>query len=245
MLHPMLQMNPASEMWAARVNSRSQTLVRSPAYSSCWKIKFLTAACFLLAALLHTPVMAAQNPEQFVDSLAKDALAVLRDPKINEPQRLQQFRSLLSSNVDMPRIGRFVLGAHWRRADPDQQAEYQTLFSEYVIASYAGRLKEYTDSVVTVKKATPNGESEFVVTSMVAQPGNPQPVRVDWRLREADGELRIVDLMIEGISMALSQRSEFAALIQTNGGDISVLLTRLRDVARTIQTAGAPVSLTH
>ena len=98
---------------------------------------------------------------------------------------------------------------------------------------------------MTVKKTTANGNNEYLVASVIAQPGNPQPIRVDWRLHEAEGELRVVDLIIEGISMALTQRTEFGSLIQSNGGDITVLIARLREVASTIQTAGAPVSLTQ
>lgn len=231
---------PASKPRAIRANSAA-----NPASRSFW-IQSLLAACALVFVLaLHAPALAAQDPQKFVDGMAKQAFAALGDTSISEPERVEKLRTLLNASVDMPRVGRFVLGANWRRADAAQQAEYLNLFSEYVIASYAGRLKEYTGSIVRVKDTSDNGNGEYIVTTLISQPGAPQPVRVDWRVREAQGELRIIDLMIEGISMALSQRSEFGALVQSNGGDISVLLARLRDVASTIDTSSGPVTLTR
>lgn len=203
------------------------------------------AFAFVLSLALVPAAHAAQVPEEFVAKLADDAFSTLRDTSLSETARLEKFRALLSLGVDLPRVGRFVLGQHWRRANTDQQKEYQALFSEYVIASYAGRLKEYTTSKVVIKKAADNGNGEYLVTSIVTQPGNPAPIRVEWRLREDHGQLRVIDLIIEGISMALSQRSEFSSLISSNGGDLTVLLARLRDVASTIQTADAPTSLTQ
>lgn len=207
--------------------------------------QLLAGLVFAVAAGFTHPAHASQDPEEFVVALAEGAFSTLRDTSLSEPARLEKFRALLGEGVDLPLVGRFVLGRYWRRANPEQRAEYQNLFSEYVIATYAGRLKEYTESEMTVKKTTANGNNEYLVASVIAQPGNPQPIRVDWRLHEAEGELRVVDLIIEGISMALTQRTEFGSLIQSNGGDITVLIARLREVASTIQTAGAPVSLTQ
>lgn len=203
----------------------------------------LQVACVAVALTVMPTAHASQAPEQFVTQLADDAFDVLRDESLSEPARLDKFRALLVKGVDLPRVGRFVLGKNWRRASPEQQKEYQSLFSEYVIASYAGRLKEYTQSEVTVLHAADTDNGEYLVSSIVKQPGNPAPIRVEWRVREADGQLRVIDLILEGISMALSQRSEFASLILNNGGDISILLARLRDVASTIQTADTPASL--
>ncbi len=111
------------------------------------------------------------------------------------------------------------------------QAEYQALFSDYVVSAFAGRLKDYTTSKITIKGSTDTGKGEYIVATIVQSPKNPEPIKVDWRLRQNPGGLQVLDMSVEGVSMALTQRSEFSAVVQQNGGDINVLLTRLRNAA--------------
>lgn len=196
----------------------------------------IAAALFIvLAAFTFVPVKAAPDPSAFVESLATSAFSTLRDPAITDQERFAKFRVLLTEGVDLPRIGRFVLGSHWKQADEAQQKEYQSLFKNYIIAAYAGRLKDYAEAEVAIKNATANGKNEHIVATLVVAPGNPEPVHVDWRLREDAGQLRVIDLTIEGISMALTQRSEFSSIIKQNGGDVNMLLDRLRSVADDIE----------
>lgn len=201
-------------------------------------MRFLRLVLFVLAVgfcLQSAPAIASPTPQQFVDDLANKAFAVLRDDTLEDAARFQKFRSLLREGVDLPRVGRFVLGKYWRRATPEQRSEYDSLFGDYVIASYASRLSEYAHSTVTVKGVVSNSGKEHIVTTLVRAPKAVEPIRVDWRVRDSGQGLKIVDIMIEGISMAISQRSEFASVIQSNGGDMTVLLDRLRGVAATIQ----------
>lgn len=206
---------------------------------------FSTAIIVLVATVVlwQSRVMAATDPAGFVTNLTLNAFATLRDQSLSDHERFAKFRALLSQGVDLPRVGRFVLGANWRRANAAQQAEYQLLFKDYIIAAYAGRLKDYTDSKITVKSVTPLGKDEHLISTLITNPKNPEPVVVDWRLRETDGQLRVLDMSIQGISMALTQRSEFSSIIQQNGGDINALLARLRAAAAPIN-AGKQVSIT-
>lgn len=203
-----------------------------------------TAALLLVFVFPPNLARAAADPSSFVETLTYGAFEALRDDKISEAERFAKFRALLSKGVDLPRVGRFVLGAHWRRADAAQQAEYQSLFSDYVIAAYAGRLKDYTNAKISIKNTISAGKDEYIVSTLVVHPDNPEPVHVDWRLRDIEGELRVLDMTIEGISMALTQRSEFASIIQKNGGDINVLLARLRSVSGAV-AAGKQVTITQ
>lgn len=210
------------------------------------RLKFIPMMSALLLAatmLFNGAAQAALAPSAFVENLTYRAFETLRDPAIDEKQRFAKFRTLLSHHVDMQRIGKFVLGANWRRADAAQQAEYQTLFRDYVISAYAGRLKDYTEAKISIKDTTDTGKGEHIVSTLITHPKNPEPVHVDWRLRENAGELQVLDMTIEGISMALTQRSEFASIIQQNNGDINALLTRLRSSAGAFNE-GKQVSIT-
>ncbi len=211
------------------------------------RISLFPATLILLVAITmawQTRAMVSSDPSEFVTDLTVQAFATLRDTSLGDSERFAKFRSLLSQSVDLPRVGRFVMGANWRRATPAQQAEYQSLFKDYIIAAYAGRLRAYTDAAITVKTTTPMDKGEYLVSSLIKRPGNPEPIHVDWRLREVEGKLLVLDMTIEGISMALTQRSEFASIIQQNGGDINVLLTRLREAAAPLD-AGEQVSITR
>ena len=208
------------------------------------RLSFL-AGLLAVTFFLHSTAQAAANPSAFVTELTDNAFAALRASDISEAERFSKFRELLSKGVDLQRVGRFVLGPNWRRANPEQQAEYQALFSDYVIAAYAGRLKDYTQAKYKISKTAPAGENETIVNTLFVHPENPEPVHVDWRLRkEEDGSLRVIDLTIEGISMALTQRSEFAAIIHQNNGDIGALIERLRNVSADIN-AGKEVTVSQ
>jgi len=195
--------------------------------------KLPVTSAIVLGMLLFSAVAgrAAPDPGAFVESLTYSAFETLGNKEIGEKERFTRFRALLHNRLDMPRIGRFVLGANWRRADPAQQAEYQKLFSDYVVSALAGRLKDYADSKITIKGSIATGKGEHIVSTVVQNPKNPEPIKVDWRLRENANDLQVLDMSVEGISMALTERSEFAAVLQKNGGDINALLTRLRSAA--------------
>ena len=200
------------------------------------------AGLLAVTIFLHATAQAAAAPSAFVTELTNNAFAALRAKDISEAERFSRFRELLSEGVDLQRVGRFVLGPNWRRANPEQQAEYQALFSDYVIAAYAGRLKDYTESKYTISKTLRTGENEYIVKTLFVHPKNPEPVHVDWRLREEGEALKVIDLTIEGISMALTQRSEFSAIIQQNNGDIGALIDRLRNISSDIK-AGKEVTV--
>lgn len=202
------------------------------------------AGLLAVTIFLHTTAQAAASPSAFVAELTNSAFAALRASDISEAERFSKFRELLSKGVDLQRVGRFVLGPNWRRATPEQQAEYQKLFSDYVIAAYAGRLKDYTQAKYTISKTIQASENETIVNTEFVHPENPEPVHVDWRLRQEGGTLRVIDLTIEGISMALTQRSEFAAIIQQNNGDIGPLIERLRNISTDIK-AGKEAAVSH
>lgn len=176
------------------------------------------ATQFQMAAQAQT---AAENPEgalAFVDKLANDALAVLNDVTITQEERDQAFRDLLADGFDLGYIGKLVLGSHRRRATPEQLAEYNRIFPEYVLRIYASRLTEFGDERFVVGTTQKAGKRDIYVRSQVVRPDGP-PISADWRVRLVNGEFKVVDLRIEGISMVITQRDEFAAKISKDGLD--------------------------
>lgn len=183
---------------------------------------FMTTALFAMV-----PAMSAESPKQMVERLGGSAVTILADPEVAPEERTQQFAVLFTRGFDLPLVARIVLGRYWRVATPEQQAEYVGLFEEYVINTYANRLNSYAGQTLRITGANPISDNETMVSSVIEQPKG-EPVEVDWRVLDRGGELKIVDVLVEGVSMAISQRSEFGAVIANNGGNVEALLARLR-----------------
>jgi phospholipid transport system substrate-binding protein len=160
--------------------------------------------------------------EQGVDNLNRDDLLLVLD-----------------AGTDLTLLGQLVLGRYWRQASREQRTEYLSLFRRYMFQTFVQRLRQYAGSDLSyhgerfqIIASRAVGERDILVQSRVAPPTS-QPLRVDWRLREASGEPVIIDLIVEGISLLVTQRSEFAAVLERSGVD--GLLTELR--ARVTQPA--------
>jgi phospholipid transport system substrate-binding protein len=167
----------------------------------------------------------AQDARAFVANLGNQAIQVL-GPSVTPAQRVARFRQLFQNDFDVPGIGQFVLGRYWRTATPEEQQEFLRLFQEYIVQSYAARLGEYGGEPFKVIGSRPNG-NETVVTSEIDRP-NSGRVLVDWYLTERGGAPKITDVYVGGVSMKVTQRDEFASVIQRNGGRVDALLAQLR-----------------
>jgi phospholipid transport system substrate-binding protein len=168
---------------------------------------------------------AAQDAQSFVNTLGQQAIQVL-GPNVPPAQRVARFRQLFQRDFDLPGIGRFVLGRYWRIATPQEQQEFLSLFQEYIVRAYSTRLGEYGGEPFRVTGSRPNGD-EVVVSSEILRP-NGNRIEVDWYLVGGPGRYKITDVYVGGVSMKVTQRDEFASVIQRNGGQVGALLAQLR-----------------
>jgi phospholipid transport system substrate-binding protein len=167
----------------------------------------------------------AQDPRAFIAALGNQAIQVL-GPSVSQSQRIARFRQLFQSDFDVPGIGQFVLGRYWRTASPEEQQEFLRLFQEYIVQSYAAQLGEYGGEPFRVTGSRPSG-NETVVTSEIDRHSGSRIV-VDWYVVERGGAPKISDVYVGGVSMKVTQRDQFASVIQRNGGKVDALLTMLR-----------------
>jgi phospholipid transport system substrate-binding protein len=189
----------------------------------------LTAAFIMLAGALAPaiPAAAAADPAAVISNLGSRALEVL-GKNAPQSQRVARFRELLREDFDVPEISRFVLGRYWNVATEEQRAEFVKLFEEYIALAYSTRLAEYTGETFKVTGSRPDADGA-IVSSQILRPAGAAPVKVDWRLIGRNGAYKISDVSVDGISMAVTQRSEFASVIQHNGGQVQGLITMLRE----------------
>jgi phospholipid transport system substrate-binding protein len=169
------------------------------------------------------------DPAAFVDGLVQQALQLLRDKQLSEAQRNLQFKNLLDAGFDIPRIARFVLGRYWTSANDTDRNAFGDLFEQWIVRTYSQRFKDYSGETVQVGSSRPESDTNFVVSSLIVHPNGNPPAKVEWHVRKGeDGHYKIVDVEVEGISMALTQREEFASVIQRNGGSVASLNDALR-----------------
>lgn len=170
---------------------------------------------------------------QFVTALAQRAVAELTTENVEQAERVRRFRALLTEAFDVPGIGRFVLGRYWRVATEQEREEYLRLFEEMIVQTYAKRFHDFRGAQLKVLGTRHVGEGEAVAALEAILP-NRAPARLDARLRQHESSYKIFDIVVEGVSMATTQRDDFSAVIQKNGGKVEGLLASLRE--RTRQT---------
>ncbi len=164
----------------------------------------------------------------FVEGFAREGIAFLENENLSEQEKQKKFRALLQSNFNMKTIARFAMGRYWRQASSEQKDEYFKLFEEMVVNIYSERFSDYQGQEFVVENAHQDGKNDFIVKSSIIPKDGPE-IRVDWRVRIKDNKESVVDIIVEGVSMALTQRSDFASVIQRGGGNVEVLLTHLRE----------------
>jgi phospholipid transport system substrate-binding protein len=177
----------------------------------------------------------AADPAMVIANLGNEAIQVL-GKNVDPHLRVVRFHQLFQENFDVPGIARFVLGRYWRLATAQQQQDFSRLFTNYIALVYANQLAQYNGERLQVTGTRPASDGELVASQIIRNDGHP-PAQVDWLMTAQNGTYKINDVIVEGISMAVTERSEFAAVIQRNGGQLQGLITALRQKT---EAAGLP-----
>jgi phospholipid transport system substrate-binding protein len=163
---------------------------------------------------------------QRIEDLSREVISILSDSSGSKKQREAHFGQLLARDLDIPLIARFVIGKHWRRVTIEQKRNYISAFKNYVIQTYSARLGGAEVDSFKIINTKVIGKKDILVVSNVAKAGA-KPIRADWRLRQRNGTYRILDLSVEGISMALTLRQEFSSILKNENG-VSTLISILQ-----------------
>jgi phospholipid transport system substrate-binding protein len=192
----------------------------------------LAIILFGIAVLAASPgrgqAAATEDASAFLASLTDRVFAQLSDESLSMPERRQRFRVLFREHFDVPAIGRFVLGRYWRKAKTPVREDFLSVFEEIMVRRFAPKFANYAHSrfeIGLVRPLPPKGQ--YMVASTVV-PTEGEPLHIDWRVRDKDGRLKILDVVGQGISMALTLRSEYASAIKDSGGRVEGLVDKLR-----------------
>ena len=195
--------------------------------------RMLRLALVLLAALaLHgRPTAAAQSdPRAFMTEMGDHVLKIINDKQTPEAQRKQEFKQVVDTAFDVPKIARFVLGHYWLTASDDEKQQFTKSFETYMIQVYWSRFNSYNGESFKVTGSQDGGSGNVQVMTDILRPGSGQaPVKVTWSLTKTGDTYKIRDAGLEGVSQALTYRDEFASILERGGGKVSALTDQLNE----------------
>ena len=195
---------------------------------SARRLNPIASTLALIALVFVLPASAEPlSPQQFIEILGEETIGAITKSDVSDDARLTEFERLFRKGFDVDTISRFVLGRHWRKATPQQREHYQTLFADFIVHTYASRFRQYSGETLSVNGVRKASARDTIVSSQINTPGGPA-VRVEWRVRAKGDDRKIVDVIVEGVSMAITQRDEFASVIRRGGGNIDALISELQ-----------------
>ncbi len=195
--------------------------------------KYIALSLAFFALFFVSPVMASSEEDSavsFIKELGDQAIEVISNKEMDESGKKERFSSILESYFDIKSIGRFAMGHHWRKATDEQKGEYFKLFKSMIVSVYTERFSDYTNERLEVLKAEKVNRKDMIVASQIVfgDDGARPPLKLDWRVRKRDEGLKVIDLSVEGVSMSVTQRSDFSSIIQRKG-EVEALLAELRE----------------
>jgi phospholipid transport system substrate-binding protein len=229
-------------------------MIRRPLVAKAWAIPRVSLASWyavLLAAIVAAVAMlgtsavraapAANPAELFVNENVEHGYSILNSTTLSDEQRRAQFRDFILSLTDARRIGMFTLGPYANSASKEDVEAFISAFSEYAVAIYESRLSKYKGQTLKVTGSTQRAADDIVVNTDVVNPATPngQPLKAAFRVRKtSDGRPIVTDIQVEGVWLALSQRSDFTAFLQQHGGRLPDLTTDLQRQTQVLRNAG-------
>ncbi len=185
-------------------------------------------ALILLAFVALTPFSSAQaqDPAAFIGEFSQKGISDILAADIPGDEKQKRFRAMFDQYFDIPYIGRFVLGRYGRLTSDEQKEKFGTLFEDVIVQTWSRRFSEYNGQTLKVNSTVTDGDTGAIVKSHIV--GNDGTnIAVDWRLRERESGYQVVDVIVEGVSMAITYRQEYSTVI-TRGGGFDGLLDEMQ-----------------
>ena len=191
--------------------------------------KILTTISFLIIFFSSIEKVYSIEPDVFVQSTVNRAAKTLGG-NFTKKERIEKLKEIASETVDINGIGYYTLGAYRKNLNDKQIEQYEVLFEQYFLKSFSSRLAEYSNPEIEVVSKTKINENYTMVSSVLVSTEQRPEVKIDWRIYTKNpGNPKIRDLIIEGLSLARTQKEEFSSIIQSNDGDINALFFNLKE----------------
>ena len=194
--------------------------------------KFLTAYIILITIFLNIKAVNSIEPDVFVQSTVNRAAKTLSS-QLSKEQRIEELKKIAKETVDIKGIGFYSLGSYRKALTNEQKKKYEVLFNDYFLKSFASRLAEYTNPEIEVNSKEILNKNYTMVSSLLVSTQQRPEVKIDWRIYTKDPNNPLIrDLIIEGLSLARTQKEEFSSIIDNNSGDINALFDTLKNFTK-------------
>ena len=195
------------------------------------KIKNLILFVFLLI-FSFSKVTFSKEPAKFIEEITSEASSVLASEDSKE-NKILKLKKIAENSVDIIGIGLYSLGKHRKTINNDQKKTYNKLFREYFLKSFSNRLVDYSDPKIEIRSEEKVSEKYTIVRSLLVATDKRPEVKLDWRVYTKDPNNPLIrDLVIEGLSLARTQKEEFNSIIVSNNNNLDALFNNLREFTK-------------
>jgi len=193
--------------------------------------KLINSLVFLIIIFFNTNSFSYDSdPKIFIAELVNDALNTLADKNISISDKKQKIEIITLENVDINALSRYTLGGVRKSLDQDTLEKYKKLFEKYFLKSLTSRLADYSEKKFEVISANQKSETTTIVISRIVETPSQPEIKIEWRIYTKDPSKPLIrDLTVEGLSLAKTQKEEFASILNSNNNDINILFSKLEE----------------
>jgi phospholipid transport system substrate-binding protein len=176
-------------------------------------------AAALVGLAFGARALASNDPKAVVESTANSVIAVLRDGNLQHEAKQSRIEEIVYANVDFDTLSRLVLARNWKRFDEKQRDEFMREFKRHLSVTYGKNIDDYRNETVAIVGERKESQGDATVLSRIVRGQGSAEFQVNYRLREKDGQWRIIDVIVEGVSMVANFRSQFQDIVSSGGPD--------------------------
>jgi phospholipid transport system substrate-binding protein len=193
--------------------------------------KSINAFVFVAVTLITTSSFSySSDPKTFITELVGDAITTLSDKNISIAKKNKKIETIALENVDIEALSMYTLGPIRKTLDQSTLEKYKNLFEKYFLKSLTSRLTDYSSQKFEVLKSEQKSETYTIVSSKIAESPSQPEIRIDWRVYTKDPAKPLIrDLIVEGLSLAKTQKEEFASILSSNNNNINILFAKLEE----------------
>lgn len=192
------------------------------------KILFSVLTALLLTVNAAYAEINAQKAEDFVKNITKQGIEEIINSDVTQAEKDQRFAKLFNEYLDLDFIGRFVLGRYWKTATTKQRSEFITVYRELNIKTWSKRFDEFKGKIFIFNGTTPSSSQNQIFVNSTVPMDQGAPAKVVWRVKETNGQFKVVDIIIENVSLAITARNEYTTYIRKSPDGIDGLINDLK-----------------
>ena len=189
-----------------------------------------TLVIFLITTININSFAYNTDPKLFVEELVDDAIKTLSNKSISKADKNKKIEEIALANVDIDALGMYTLGDIRKTLDENNLKKYKTLFEKYFLKSLTSRLTDYSSQKFEVLSTDQKSDNYNIVSSRIVESASQPEIKIDWRIYTKDPSKPLIrDLIVEGLSLAKTQKEEFASILNSNNNDINILFSKLEE----------------